>query len=108
MVEGQGQFYSASMGIGYNGTFLNGNIQGKGVMTFIKTGLILKGEFKQTPSGVISATLDDGKTVDNVIEYNKTKLGNKTEVNKSEVRPDLSLGIKKVVTLLVQHIMNQP
>ena len=95
VVEGQGQFYSASMGIGYNGTFLNGNIQGKGVMTFIKTGLILKGEFKQTPSGVISATLDDGKTVDNVIEYNKTKLGNKTEVNKSEVRPDLSLGIKK-------------
>jgi hypothetical protein len=95
VVEGQGQVYSASMGMGYNGAFSNGNIQGKGVMTFIKTGLILNGDFKQTPLGVISATLDDGKTVDNVIEYNKTKSGNKTEVNKTKVRPDLSLGIKK-------------
>jgi len=90
VVEGQGQVYSASMGMGYNGTFINGNIQGKGVMTFIKTGLILKGDFKQMPSGVISATLDNGKTVNDVVEYNKTKL-----VNKTEVRPDLSLGIKK-------------
>ena len=90
MIGGQGQVYSESMGMVYNGTFFNGNILGKGVMTFIKMGLILKGDFKQIPSGVISVTLDSGEKIDNVIEYIKTKPENKTKV-----RPDLSLGIKK-------------
>jgi hypothetical protein len=90
MIGGQGQVYSKSMGMGYKGTFYNGNIQGKGVITFTKTGLVLKGEFKQTALGVISVTLESGEKIDNVIEYNKTKSGNKTEVD-----TDTSLGIKK-------------
>jgi len=90
MIGGQGQVYSKSMGMGYKGTFYNGNIQGSGVMTFTKTGLILKGEFKQTALGVISVTLEDGKKIDDVVEYNKTKSG-----SKQDVTIDSSLGIKK-------------
>ena len=89
MIGGQGQVYSASMGMGYEGAFSNGNILGSGVMTFTKTGLVLKGDFKQTPLGVFSVTLPNGEIINDVVEYNKTKTQTKS------TDKDNSLGIKK-------------